>query len=145
MEIAKRPVEEQRLALRQVAAAQSQLPRLVRDAPTTIFELAISYHLDLAWMRSAIVTVAVERYRRAHSRFPETLNDLVPTYLAAVPTDPYDGAAIRLRRFPEGVVLYSVGEDGVDNGGNIATMGRPGIDRGWRLWDVEHRRQIPAK
>jgi hypothetical protein len=96
-------------------------------------------------MRSAIVMVAVERYRQAHGNWPETLNDLVPTYLEGVPTDPHDGAPIRLGRFPEGVVFYSVGEDGVDNGGNVATLWKPGIDRGWRLWGVKHRRQLRAK
>jgi hypothetical protein len=105
----------------------------------------MSDHLNLAWMRSAIVMVAVERYRRSKARFPKTLNDLVPTYVAVVPTDAYDGAPIRLGRFAEGVVLYSVGEDGVDDGGNVATMWKPGIDRGWRLWDVKHRRQPPDK
>jgi hypothetical protein len=145
VEIAKRPAEEQRQALQQLARAQNQLPKLVRSAPTLAFGVATNHHHDLALMRSAIVMVAVERYRRAHGQWPTTPNDLVPIYLAKVPTDPYDGAPIRLARFPEGIVVYSVGEDAQDNGGNIAIMWKPGIDRGWRLWDVQHRRQPPPR
>jgi hypothetical protein len=96
-------------------------------------------------MRTAIVMVAVERYRRDHHRWPEALTDLVPVYLATVLTDPYDGAPVRFHRFAEGVVVYSVGEDGQDNGGNVALMGKPGTDRGWRLWDVQQRRQLPGR
>jgi hypothetical protein len=145
VEIAKRPPEQQRQALRQLAATQSELPRLVRDTPTYAFGRARSYHLDLAWMRSAIVMVAVERYRLAHGRWPESLTDLVPLFLERVPVDPYDGAPLRLGRFPEGVILYSVGEDGQDNGGNLRMPMVAGTDMGWRLWDVPHRRQSAAR
>jgi hypothetical protein len=145
VEIAKRPVEEQRQALRELAATQNQLPRLVRDAPSQALELATSCHLELAMMRSAIVMVAVERYRRAHGRWPEALTELVPVFLESVPIDPFDGAPLRLGRFPEGVILYSVGEDGQDNGGNLGKRLSPGTDMGWRLWDVRHRRQSAAR
>jgi hypothetical protein len=120
------------------------------------FQVANHSHLDLARMRTAIVMVAVERYRRAHQRWPEALTDLVPVYLKTVPTDPYDGATVRIHRLSEGVVVYSVGEDSQDDGGNVESSrmavvrdsilsGKPGTDRGWRLWDAEHRRQLPGK
>jgi hypothetical protein len=145
VDIAKRPAEEQRLLLQQLAKTQSQLPRLVQDAPSDVVDLADLWHLNLAWMRTAIVMVAVERYRRAHQHWPESFTDLVPIYVATVPTDPYDGAPVRFRRFAEGVVVYSVGEDSQDNGGNVGLTWKPGTDTGWRLWDVQHRRQPPGK
>jgi hypothetical protein len=145
VQIAKRPAEEQRPLLQQLARTQSQLPRLVRDTPSEAFDVATLSHLSLAWLRTAIAMVAVERYRLAQHRWPEALTDLVPVYLAAVPTDPYDGAPVRFRRFTEGVVVYSVGEDSQDDGGNIALTGKPGTDTGWRLWDVSYRRQLPGK
>ena len=145
VEIAKLPAEEQRQPLRQLAAAQSQLPRLVRDACYEAFGVGNNSHLDLAWMRSGIVMVAVERYRLAHGCWPETLTDLVPAYLERVPIDPYDATPLRLGRFPQGVILYSVGEDGQDNGGNLRMPMVAGTDMGWRLWDVQHRRQSAAR
>lgn len=62
--------------------------------------------------------IALERYRLAnHNQLPATLQNLVPAYLPAVPDDPFDGKSLRYNRLPKGYLLYSVGEDGVDNGG----------------------------
>lgn len=144
VEIAKRPPEEQRQALQQLSATQSQLPRLVRDAPALAIEGAQTCQLDLAWIRSAIAMVVAERYRGAHGRWPEALADLVPVYLTNIPIDPYDGEPLRLCRFGQGIILYSVGEDGSDDGGNLRMPLVPGTDMGWRLWDVQYRRQKPG-
>lgn len=69
-------------------------------------------HLDLA--RTAL---AIERCRLATGKVPERLDDLVPKYLEQVPLDPFDGQPIRYRRTEPGYILYSVREDGEDNGG----------------------------
>ena len=61
--------------------------------------------------------MAVERFRIAHGRLPERLDDLVPTYLEGVPTDPFDGEAIRYAQLPEGYVVYSIGQNLLDDGG----------------------------
>ncbi|MBI2301162.1 MAG: hypothetical protein HYU66_19820 [Armatimonadetes bacterium] len=50
--------------------------------------------------------------------WPETLDALVPEYLWTVPLDPFTpGAALAYRREGDGHVLYSVGPDGRDDGG----------------------------
>jgi len=106
-----------------------------------------------AGLRCAIVAVALERYRRQHSRWPDSLNALVPECLLCLPTDPYDGAPLRYRRLADRVVVYSVGLDGQDNGGNVGQTpvarglilaDLPSTDIGFRLWDVKHRRQSPS-
>jgi hypothetical protein len=44
----------------------------------------------------------------------------------------------------DGVVIYSVGADGKDNGGKLdKNPTKDGTDRGFRLWDVPKRRQPP--
>jgi hypothetical protein len=98
---------------------------------------------QLARLRCAVAAVAAERYRRAHGRWPESLEALVPAYLARVPADPYDGKPLRLRRLDDGVVIYSVGPDQTDNGGKIDRKDplAEGNDLGFRLWDVARRRQ----
>ena len=66
--------------------------------------------------------------------------------IASVPLDPYDGKALRFKPVADGVIVYSVGPDRTDNGGNIDRT-KPtsvGTDLGFQLWDVKHRRQ-PAK
>jgi hypothetical protein len=61
--------------------------------------------------------MALGRYRLAEGQFPETLQALVPEYLAAVPEDPIDLQPLRYRRDEEGYVVYSIGTNGVDDGG----------------------------
>jgi hypothetical protein len=90
--------------------------------------------------------LAAERFRRYAGRWPEALTELVPTYLAAVPADPFDLEPLRYRRPDDGVVIYSVGPDSLDSGGEVRAP--PGknlfpADVGVRLWDVAHRRQPP--
>ena len=69
----------------------------------------------------------------------------MPAFLPALPLDPFDGEPLRYKRMPDGIVIYSVGVDGKDDGGRILwTPGQPPpSDVGVRLWDVPHRRQPP--
>jgi len=90
-------------------AAKTLAPALTRIAD---LNLRFRAHLDLA--RTALAT---ERYRLAAGKVPEQLTDLVPAYLGEVPTDPFDGQPIRYRRAEPGYVVYSIMEDGQDNGG----------------------------
>jgi hypothetical protein len=98
-----------------------------------------------ALLRSEIAALAAERYRRLHREWPQSLVQLTPDLLSAVPTDPFTGDPLLYRRLPDGVVIYSVGKDGEDNGGNVDSgkTNEPGTDIGIRLWDVAKRRQPP--
>ena len=73
---------------------------------------------DAARLRAARVALAVERYRRTRGPLPETLSDLVPDFLDAVPQDPFDGEPLRYKRLEVGYVVYSVGPNEADDGGN---------------------------
>ncbi len=73
--------------------------------------------LRLAGLAKAQAAVAIERWRLAHpGRLPDTLAELVPAYVAAVPLDPYDGQPIRYKKLPAGYVVYSVGTGWTDQG-----------------------------
>jgi hypothetical protein len=101
---------------------------------------------DQAHLNCAVATLAVERFRRAKQRWPETLAELVPAYLPAVPVDPYSGKPLLYKRFDDGVAIYSVGKNGVDDGGLILAAKNarePDADLGLRLWDPPKRRQLP--
>ena len=72
----------------------------------------------VARLRAARTAIAIERYRLAHDELPESLAALTPTYLKTVPIDPFDGQPLRWKKLPVGYVVYSVGEDGRDDGGD---------------------------
>jgi len=66
-----------------------------------------------------ITAIALQRYKLAHGRYPNHLSGLVPEFLSAVPPDPVDGQPLRYRRQADGTfLLYSIGENGVDDGGD---------------------------
>ncbi|HZL14430.1 MAG TPA: hypothetical protein VFC85_09865 [Verrucomicrobiae bacterium] len=72
---------------------------------------------NLAYLRTTIAAIAVERFRVAHGQLPENLNELVPQFISAVPLDPFDGQPLRYHRLTKGYVIYSIGSDGHDDGG----------------------------
>jgi hypothetical protein len=102
-----------------------------------------SFRRDQAVLRCAVVALAAERYRLAHGRWPERLDDLVPAYLAAVPIDPFDGQRLRYKRVADGLLVYSVGPDSHDNGGafNRKDISAVNTDLVFRLWNPAARRQ----
>ena len=71
----------------------------------------------LANIQAARVGIAVERYRLATGNLPETLSDLLPSYIDTIAKDPFDGEQLRYKKRDFGFVVYSVGEDGHDDGG----------------------------
>jgi hypothetical protein len=77
-------------------------------------------------LRCAIVALAAKRYQQARGHWPANLAELAPAFLTAVPLDPYDGQPIRSRRLENGIVVYSIGSDRVDNGGWIDRV-HPGV------------------
>lgn len=65
-----------------------------------------------------MVTLALHAYKLDHGRYPASLSLLAPAYLSQIPADPFaQSGPLRYRTTPGGYVLYSVGPDGVDDGG----------------------------
>jgi len=83
--------------------------------------------------RLCVAALAVMRHELHHGSPPKSLDDLVPDFLVAVPLDPMSGTSLLYQRLETGGYrLYSVGEDGVDNGGdNSAGGGGSGWDLVW--------------
>jgi hypothetical protein len=72
---------------------------------------------EAGFLAAARAAIAVERYQVVHGALPPVLDDCVPNFLASLPEDPYDGTPIRYSRQENGYIVYSIGEDLVDNGG----------------------------
>jgi hypothetical protein len=68
----------------------------------------------------AIVAIGLERYRLEHQAYPAQLSQLVPKFAAVIPQDPVSHQPFHYERIPTGGFrLWSVGWDGVDDGGLV--------------------------
>jgi len=67
----------------------------------------------------ATTAIALDRFRLTNHAYPDDLARLTPGFVRTVPVDCMDGHDLRYRLNPDGTyLLYSVGDDGVDNGGD---------------------------
>jgi len=66
-----------------------------------------------------VAAIQLKRYEVGHSALPAELAGLVPEVAPQPPRDPVDGKPLRYQRNQDlSFILYSVGDDGVDNGGD---------------------------
>ena len=78
----------------------------------------------------ARVACALERYRLAHGEYPKMLDALAPQFTAQVPHDIIGGQPLHYRRTDDGYfVLYSVGWNEKDDGGQVALKKGGSLDR----------------
>jgi hypothetical protein len=90
----------------------------------------------------ARVACGLGRYRLANGQFPDTLEALVPKYIEKLPYDVINGQPLKYRRTDDGqFVLYSVGLNETDDGGQIALTksGYVDVNKGDWVW------RYPAK
>ncbi|MBN1491629.1 MAG: hypothetical protein JXA69_17080 [Phycisphaerae bacterium] len=67
-----------------------------------------------------MTVLALEVYKRDHGQYPEDLAALVPQYSPTIPIDPFNEVPLRYRLDGRGgYVLYSVDDDGMDDGGIV--------------------------
>jgi hypothetical protein len=71
-----------------------------------------------AYLRLVLCGMAIRSFYLEHGSYPTNLADLVPNYLDAVTLDPFGGRPLHYRQTSQGFLLYSVGPDGIDDGGN---------------------------
>ncbi|SPE56387.1 hypothetical protein SBV1_2370002 [Verrucomicrobia bacterium] len=71
----------------------------------------------IAHERLLAVELALRCYESEQARAPMGLEQLVPQYLQQVPLDPFSGRPVIYRPRGTNWLVYSVGEDGVDDGG----------------------------
>jgi hypothetical protein len=90
------------------------------------FSVLDEFYTNLTAHRVAAVRLAIRLYEVDHGCLPRTLDELAPDYLQRIPADPMarDGHPLRYRSTPGSEAIYSVGHDGVDNGG-VSDAGGP--------------------
>ena len=145
VEAAERPLPEAIRALRKVsqdvkASVQEDQRRLPWDRnylAALLLPAVDAYTTAVgrgaALREATLAMIAIERYRLKHGRLPAKLEDVAPDSLPVVPADPFTGGPLLLVVDDEDYTVYSVGADGIDNGGLIAApQGQP-PDMGLRV------------
>jgi hypothetical protein len=146
VEIAKLPLEEQ-YPRYQKWREERGLVEHVGDGLTLGTRWEVVLLTGHARLRCARAALAAERYRRRQGDWPPSLATLVPRYLGDVPLDPFDGKPMRYRRTDTGALIYSVGRDGRDDGGDPT---RPPNEFDPRdivltVWNVDRRSPPPKQ
>lgn len=74
-------------------------------------------HCALETQVSSIrVVAACLAYERDNGQLPDSLADLIPEYIDAIPRDPWNGQALQYSR--DKAIVYAVGSDLIDSGGS---------------------------
>ena len=138
------PEQERIKAAETVEAELQDVPkiyvmlRMLMPPRSRMFQMSLN---NVARLRTVRVGLAIERYRLANGKLPENLAELVPAYLDAVPKDPFDGQELRYKRLEKGYVVYSIGQDGSDDGGKeLLPLGkRKGGNKNWDVTFIVER------
>jgi hypothetical protein len=83
--------------------------------------------------KNVLVALWLARYRVDNGRFPDTLASLVPGYCQEVPKDLFTGNPLIYKPTANGYLLYSVGPNGIDDGGRGQVDSPPGDDIAVRM------------
>jgi len=87
--------------------------------PIPVFQSIVARSYDeVARKRALGVFLAMGHYERDHGTLPRDVKDLVPDYLTALPIDPFT-VSEPLRWDAARRILYSIGRNGIDDGGAI--------------------------
>jgi hypothetical protein len=97
---------------------------MLRDLTKTFQRAAIGQNRA----DQAVIACALERYRLANGKYPETLDALVPQFTDRVPLDVCDGQPLKYRLLQDGqFLLYGAGWNEKDDGG-LVVMKQDGSD-----------------
>ena len=93
--------------------------------PATAVVLLYGYYLQfISELHATQAVLALHSYHLKNEKWPAVLSDAIPE----VPLDPFDGKPLRYRLEKDGTwVVYSIGPDRVDDGGDPAQDGEQDI------------------
>lgn len=85
-------------------------------APLCWLGIQLNKHYH-ARVDALVLALAAQRFHLDHGSYPDTLDALIPTYVQSIPTDRFSDGPLQYRRTQTGAIVYSVGRDGIDDGG----------------------------
>jgi hypothetical protein len=81
-------------------------------------------------INECLIVCALERYQLAHGKYPETLDMLIPQFIEKIPHDIIGGEPLHYHRTNDGkFLLYSVGWNEMDDGGQVVLTKDGSVDR----------------
>ena len=84
-------------------------------------------------IRNLHLAFALAAYHADHSRYPEILAQLAPKYIDQIPVDLFSGKPLNYKLQGDGYLFYSVGDNGIDDGGRWHDDDPPGDDLAVRM------------
>jgi len=106
---------------------QPDLQRLFTDSLLSLGKTLDKIMANETTREMAVVGIALRRYQVRHGHYPAELSALTPEFLPTMPRDPVDGKPLHYHPVGErSFLLYSIGKDGVDDGGDAANPQKNG-------------------
>lgn len=91
--------------------------------------------------RNLCLAFALTAFHNDHGRYPDQLDPLAPNYIQEVPKDLFSGKGLIYHPSENGYLLYSVGVNGLDDGGHRSDDTPPGDDLCVRMPLAELKRK----
>ncbi len=88
------------------------------DRFSEIADVLLDEYTTRTELDATLTLFALNEYHCRNDAYPDTLDQLVPEFLPRLPIDYADRQPLRYRRTAEGFLLYSIGQNGVDDGGS---------------------------
>jgi len=85
-----------------------------------------------AYLDSFKIAIGLKIYKQRYGKYPEKLDLLVPEILPSLPVDPFTGNKFIYKCEKDGFLVYSLGENGKDDGG-IYDCRTKKDDIGWKI------------
>ena len=113
---------------------------------TSFSSIRNPFNSALATKNASLIAVAAHRFRKANKTWPQTLDDLIGEYLDEKPIDPVTGTPLKFKIEDDAIVVYSLGIDLDDDGGEDNSLSNPFLfkrpqdvtieaaDGDWVLW-----------
>jgi len=136
------PIHERQKAAESVEAriqSTSQAHILLHVVMPALSRISAIDTRNIAQLLTTRIGLAIERYRLAAGKLPDSLEDLIPDYIDAVAMDPFDGHGLRYKRLETGFVVYSIGEDLSDDGGKEKPSRRTKESPNWDVTFIVER------
>jgi hypothetical protein len=105
------------------------LSRMLMPAFYRTFEVTAK---NQAYINVCKTGLALKIYKGKYGYYPDSLDKLKPEFLPEIPLDPFTGKSLIYRKTANSVLVYSVGENLKDDGGQ---WGKAGLEGGGR-WDT---------
>lgn len=125
--------EEERDQSGGMSAGDLDLQSLFSQGVVSLNRLVRRVMLIETSKQMVVTAIALKRYKLQHGSYPAELKALAPEFLPVLPHDPVNGEPLHYQLKADGSFqLYSVGEDGVDNGGEAKPKGGDERQLAWQ-------------